>query len=1624
MPGTRRSPILTSAATSVTALAIAAGLAILPQALDLGGRTEPVVDDDLWAYSGPEGQLRMDQCRMADVLRLGGPTMAQTAQDGLNLPADKLHALADRQFWEQTPLATAYKKDHDRADQENNAVHDVEWEWEHRVGTFWNPPGTHDIGDGKSFYEQLGLTKWISDRYWQKDDDFYNDPTPKMDSPTRRAVLALGDPRYPMYSTEGDGTYDERKAFQWGMNSSDWDVGAGADDARIFLAAGGFPRTAPQRGTPEYRIAVEDVKSRFASCAWRNPLDPNQVYNGITAAAAQEWQQEISSQATQRNQILNANKDAVSALVSGSKALGELLGHSAAADRLARWSDYWSPGGVGWVGDAPVVVQVHAAAGKCLDVEGGRTDNGTPVQLWTCNGTTAQQWILYTDGNGPHLQNSNSHKCLDAAGGKTDDRTKIQIYACNETPAQTWQYNLRATTPIKKVGAGKCLDLNSFDNGKDTWLWPCIGTPAQQFDVKPTGHHATDQPIQADFDKAKLLTTGAQTGAKQQLAALKAQLAAAQKAAAASDTALQTSYTSADALGAPRGRGLLVGQQKDQVTKGTAAALQAMVKAGETAEAATRASAGDSQTIAQRALAQAAQVQTEFRKKAAETAELQAKAAADAAKVHRDNAKKDKETAQAKLADTLKAEANAKAAAADAHAKRLAAEAESATAKAEKETALAKQADAAQHKQNAQSEAGKAKDAKEKAEAAESTAGEKRDGAVKARDNAKAKRDDAWDAQQKSDAARAKADAKEAYAQAHESDDQAKASRAAAHEADKQATAAETAAGNARSEADAASQAAADADAAATRAEAAAKRARSDADGAQAAKLVADAAVTTATSAEADAIAASQHASAEASAAVALADDAEAKAKTAKSEADAASKETAKAVEAAAKAAGFAHVTAQAAEDAGNAASQVAKPANDAIQLGSPYITTDSAAGLVVLTGQASKTIAEQQKAVADAHSKNAKEEAAAAQALADQAQADTKEAYQHAANAARYAADARGYATEALGYASDAANAASKAADSLARTVEYDRQATEDAAAANTAAGTAEGYAKEARTAADQAALDATAAHAAADQATQDAKDARAAADRANTAATEAEQAAKEADKYAKEAQDAADHTSVQNNNSQLQNGATTGVGGVFLVPDHIEQIGEPRDIKKENCNPIIHTGDCKITATIVFNEFVDIYLCTAEDAPATQYGCPSSDVVYLGPAMIPNLTETITKTLTMAEFNSGIDPIKILFGDFIECAKKILPGNDGGSWTSCAWAASWFVGGKALTAIADALHAFNAALHTGIGVREALTALKGLKLDAATAAELEETVDVYESVVGSCKVDSFPGSTQVLMGDRTRKQIRDVHTGDLVLATDPQSGRSTAQPVTATFHHATQHLLDIMLEGGVLTSTVGHRFYVESRGWIPVSALRVGDRLRSPGGTTQTVTALHDRPNVAAQEVYDLTINGLHTFYIRSRGPQAHDILVHNCTNILADEKPGEESVGGAHTLRDHVLPNDAEMAAEATKKGIATRWTDEATAAESVNAAVTAWLQAKPGNVKRLNKWLSDQSKRTGFDPRYDLLEIEWQLRDKVSLGLRWVKDGPQAEAVGNKVVVQLKFVRDHKPSKYVVYTAYPK
>jgi hypothetical protein len=43
-----------------------------------------------------------------------------------------------------------------------------------------------------------------------------------------------------------------------------------------------------------------------------------------------------------------------------------------------------------------------------------------------------------------------------------------------------------------------------------------------------------------------------------------------------------------------------------------------------------------------------------------------------------------------------------------------------------------------------------------------------------------------------------------------------------------------------------------------------------------------------------------------------------------------------------------------------------------------------------------------------------------------------------------------------------------------------------------------------------------------------------------------------------------------------------------------------------------------------------------------------------------------------------------------------------------------------------------------------------------------------------------SFDPATPVLMADHTTKPIKDIKVGDMVLATDPATGKTTAQPVT----------------------------------------------------------------------------------------------------------------------------------------------------------------------------------------------------------------------------------------------------
>jgi glucose/arabinose dehydrogenase/PKD repeat protein len=118
--------------------------------------------------------------------------------------------------------------------------------------------------------------------------------------------------------------------------------------------------------------------------------------------------------------------------------------------------------------------EVKGVNAKCLDVDNAQTADGTKVQLWTCNGSTAQKWTLPGDGTLRALG-----KCLDISGGATADGTRIQLWTCNGTEAQRWA--AQSGGDLRNPQSGKCLDASggTWNDGTAVHLWTCHGGPNQ-----------------------------------------------------------------------------------------------------------------------------------------------------------------------------------------------------------------------------------------------------------------------------------------------------------------------------------------------------------------------------------------------------------------------------------------------------------------------------------------------------------------------------------------------------------------------------------------------------------------------------------------------------------------------------------------------------------------------------------------------------------------------------------------------------------------------------------------------------------------------------------------------------------------------------------------------------------------------------------------------------------------------------------------------------------------------------------------------------------------------------------------------------------------------------------------
>ncbi|TFK65369.1 carbohydrate-binding module family 13 protein/putative endo-1,3-beta-glucanase, partial [Pluteus cervinus] len=133
------------------------------------------------------------------------------------------------------------------------------------------------------------------------------------------------------------------------------------------------------------------------------------------------------------------------------------------------WTDYNA-------GDAPapkttVALKPGNSSNKCLDVRGAIFENGTPVQIYDCNGTGAQKWVIKNGETKVQLAGTNF--CLDA-GSSPQNGVGLKIWQCYDNlPAQDWYYT--ADNRLALTNQGQCVDLPNGDstNGVQVQIWKC-----------------------------------------------------------------------------------------------------------------------------------------------------------------------------------------------------------------------------------------------------------------------------------------------------------------------------------------------------------------------------------------------------------------------------------------------------------------------------------------------------------------------------------------------------------------------------------------------------------------------------------------------------------------------------------------------------------------------------------------------------------------------------------------------------------------------------------------------------------------------------------------------------------------------------------------------------------------------------------------------------------------------------------------------------------------------------------------------------------------------------------------------------------------------------------------------
>jgi hypothetical protein len=179
----------------------------------------------------------------------------------------------------------------------------------------------------------------------------------------------------------------------------------------------------------------------------------------------------------------------------------------------------------------------------------------------------------------------------------------------------------------------------------------------------------------------------------------------------------------------------------------------------------------------------------------------------------------------------------------------------------------------------------------------------------------------------------------------------------------------------------------------------------------------------------------------------------------------------------------------------------------------------------------------------------------------------------------------------------------------------------------------------------------------------------------------------------------------------------------------------------------------------------------------------------------------------------------------------------------------------------------------------------------------------------VSSPKPACFVAGTEILTPEG-EELIENIQVGDWVIADDPTTpGEIEARRVVQTFVREVSEVVDLYVDGEVITTTDEHPFWVPGTGWVEAEDLQVGSLLQTDEETFVDIDRIERREGKTT--VYNFEVEGFHTYFVSDLDVLVHNNCVDTRINIANDRtastplRPAtgtQVSAGFNHVLQQH--------------------------------------------------------------------------------------------------------------------------